>query len=376
MQSYVGRSSEVDSERAVQEITWGWPAAAPDLLLVFSSTRQDAAGLRAQLERRYPEALVVGCTTSGESLCGRHANGSATAAALYTPHVRWAAEQLAPLSSFQEDHARAAVARAFAKLDVDAAQLDASELVAVLLCDGLSRKEELVAAAVSEALEGVPLVGGSAGDDLAFARTQVSVAHETRSDAAALLVGCGPPGFYKVIKHQHFSTQPAAMAVTRADPATRRVYEIDGYPAADAYARALGITRAELADAAFLNPVLINVQGRSYVRSVQSIAEDGSITFYCAVDEGWILDLAGHHEMPSSLRDDLASLGGERSGFLIGFNCILRALEAEKRGLHDELGQLLEAVADQSIGFDTYGEVYDGLHINQTLIALALSRTA
>lgn len=378
MESYRGQSRLLDAHAAVVEATAGWPERPPSLVLAFVSTKQDSEAVRAMLAAKYPGVPIAGCSTTGEHLDGRHANGTLTLAALYTPKVSWAVERIAPLAGFREDSARAAVDRAMFKLGVDKTQHDPRELIGVLLCDGLSGKEELVAAAVAEALDGAPLVGGSAGDDLAFKATHVFTRDTAGSDAAVLVVGKGPAGFYSVIKHQHFTARATPMAVTRADPAQRKVYEIDGYPAAEAYARAIGVSRAELADASFLNPVLVTVQGEQYVRSVQSVADDGSITFYCAVEEGWILDLAGHHEMTESLRRDLASLrcNGERPAFLLGFHCILRALEAQKRGLHEELGAILSETATASIGFDTYGEVKDGLHINQTLVALALSEAA
>ena len=163
----------------------------------------------------------------------------------------------------------------------------------------------------------------------------------------------------------------------RADPARRVVYELDGYPAADAYARALGCTAAELTDdATFSNPVVVKVQGQLYVRSIQKVNADGSLTFYCAVDEGWILDLAGHHEMVPALEQDLAALRSAPPAFMLGFNCILRALEAEKHGLHPDIQRVLERAAAASVSFDTYGEVLNGLHINQTLVALALDDAA
>ncbi|MFM2418563.1 MAG: hypothetical protein RL385_3286 [Pseudomonadota bacterium] len=378
MQSYTSSSSQAESRAAVAELTAAWPATCPDLILLFSSTHQDAAGLRAELESKYAGCTVVGCTTSGEHARAVHRNGSVSAAALYTPHLRWHAELIAPLSSFTPDLAALAVRRAYAALGVEPSQVDPREVVGVLLADGLSCKEEVVAAAVAEALDGAPLVGGSAGDDLAFKQTQVSVRGRTQSDAAVLLVARGPAGFFRILKHQHFQTRAVSMAVTRADPSTRRVYEIDGYPAAEAYARALGIARSELAQATFMNPVVITVQGQPYVRSVQSVNADDSLTFYCAVEEGWILDLAGHRDMRAALEADLnvACANKPPAGFLLGFNCILRALEANTRGLHAPLGETLAGVADNVIGFDTYGEVLDGLHINQTLVALLLERAA
>lgn len=378
MRSFRGRSGSEDAAQAVAEATASWPRETPDLVLAFSSTKQDPTAVREALRARFGDALVVGCTSTGEIVDGAHGNGTLALAGLFTPEVRWSAQVMEGLQGFVAEDAARAVSAAYGALGVDPSQVDARELVAVLFIDGLSMREEVVAAAVSDALDGAALVGGSAGDDLAFKRTWVYGPQGVSTDAAVLLVGRGPAGFYTVIKHQHFTTRPVTLAVTRADPARRRVHELDGYPAAEAYARALGIPRASLGDATFLNPVLVTVQGQRFVRSVQSVNDDGSLTFYCAVDEGWILDLGGHHEMVGALRDDLAALrdGDRRMGFVLAFNCILRALEAEKKALHQDLQCVFADVADGSLGFDTYGETLDGLHINQTLVALGLRAAA
>jgi len=377
MRTARGRSFAHSADVAIREATSSFGAIEPDLVLAFVSTKQDPVATYGALHERFPNALVVGCSTTGESLDGAHANGSLTVAALETPNVRWSTKVIEPLSRFSEPLAVQAVTDAFRDLAVDPTTLDASEVVGVLFSDGLSCKEERLAAAVADALEGFPLVGGSAGDDLAFERTWVLGPGGARSDAAVLLVGRGPAGFYRVVKHQHFTERRTSLAVTRADPARRVVYELDGYPAADAYARALGCTAAELTDDATLsNPVVVKVQGQLYVRSIQKVNADGSLTFYCAVDEGWILDLAGHHEMVPALEQDLAALRSAPPAFMLGFNCILRALEAEKHGLHPDIQRVLERAAAASVSFDTYGEVLNGLHINQTLVALALDDAA
>jgi len=167
--------------------------------------------------------------------------------------------------------------------------------------------------------------------------------------------------------------------VTRVDPATRRVYEFDGYPALEAYARVLGLTPAEVTnEVTFMNPVTFRCNNEIYVRSIQKIEEDGSITFYCAVEEGMVLEVGGHREMETEFINTFSQLKSELGDieFILGYNCILRALEAEQRELHDELGAILSATANHVIGFDTYGEQLNGLHINQTLVALALTSAA
>jgi hypothetical protein len=127
-----------------------------------------------------------------------------------------------------------------------------------------------------------------------------------------------------------------------------------------------------------MHPVTFSCNNEIYVRSIQRIEDDGSIVFYCGVEEGMVLDLGGHHPMRDSLDGDLARLRQEmgKADLLIACNCILRALEAEQTQQHETLGEVLSQASGAYIGFDTYGEQLNGLHINQTLVALALRAAA
>ena len=118
--------------------------------------------------------------------------------------------------------------------------------------------------------------------------------------------------------------------------------------------------------------------GELYVRSIQKVNEDGSITFYCAIEEGMVLDVGGHGDMHASLSSDLGALREElgKADFIVGFNCILRALEAKQAEAFDALGEVVGETAGAMIGFDTYGEQLNGLHINQTLVAVAIKAAA
>jgi hypothetical protein len=61
---------------------------------------------------------------------------------------------------------------------------------------------------------------------------------------------------------------------------------------------------------------------------------------------------------------------GSLSGMLV-FDCVLRRLECEQHGLTDRVGALL--AAHRAVGFSTYGEQFNGMHMNQTLVAVAFA---
>jgi hypothetical protein len=55
---------------------------------------------------------------------------------------------------------------------------------------------------------------------------------------------------------------------------------------------------------------------------------------------------------------------------MLGFDCTLRWTEFHQDGIAGEIGRLL--ARNQFVGFSTYGEQCDGLHVNQTLTGVCI----
>lgn len=345
---------------------------APDLVVAFVASKYEARTIAGELARTYPRAVVVGCTTAGEILDGERGVGSVVVSALRTPSIRWAARMIKDVGGAPD--VAGAVGSVCGALSCDREGEHLDEYFAMVLVDGVSGTEETLGAALADALAGIPLVGGSAGDDLAFRETQVFVGGDVASNAAALVLAHAPRGF-DLLKHQHYVPTPTRVAVTAADPATRRVDELDGRPAAEAFAEAIGLPPGRaLADETFLHPVTFSCRGEAYVRSVRTVEPDGAMHFYCAVEPGMVLEISGRedmtHALARSVETHLRAHG--RADAFIGFNCILRALEMEQLRANRAIANEWSRLATHSIGFDTYGEMWKGLHINQTLVGIAL----
>jgi hypothetical protein len=160
--------------------------------------------------------------------------------------------------------------------------------------------------------------------------------------------------------------------VTAADPATRVVTEINAEPAAEEYARIAGLDLGQLTPLAFAEyPVMVRVGGDWYVRSIARMNPNGSLTFFCAIDEGIVLTLARREDIAANLAQlfDLirAEIGSPQ--LVVGFDCVLRRLEAENRQLKHELNNIM--AANKVIGFCTYGEQFGAMHVNHTFTAVA-----
>ena len=118
-----------------------------------------------------------------------------------------------------------------------------------MLVDGLCNREEMLVAAVNWAIDDIQLVGGSAGDGLAFRRT--ALIHDgavvTR---AALLVMVETSVPFRVFKTQNFEPTPIKLVVTAADTENRIVQELNAEVAAHEYAAAIGLMPADQAQQA------------------------------------------------------------------------------------------------------------------------------
>jgi hypothetical protein len=114
------------------------------------------------------------------------------------------------------------------------------------------------------------------------------------------------------------------------------------------------------------------VGGDYYVRSIQKANEDGSLTFYCAIDEGVVLTLARHEDIIENLRSFFSNMRARMGKplLVIGFDCVLRSIEAESRQVKHVASRIL---ADNNvIGFSTYGEQLAAMHVNYTFTGLLI----
>ncbi len=240
--------------------------------------------------------------------------------------------------------------------------------------DGLSAREEQVLGSIHSHLGGIPLIGGSAGDGMKFEETFVARDGVARSGGAVLaIVRTSRP--FMPFKTQHFEPGETRLVITEADPIQRVVREINGAPAAEEFARVLGLTVEELSPLIFATrPIILRSGGQCYIRSVQQVNPDGSLSFLSMIEEGLVLRLAQPGEPGAVLAqqfDEVRERIGQPS-LVVAFDCVLRSIEFEHRELFDRIGGLLKS--NNAVGFSTYGEQWGAMHVNQTLVGVAIGR--
>lgn len=352
--------------------------AASALTVLFATADQDLGALGAELARRDVTRVIGAATGRIIASSGFKPRGLS---GFHLPAARFACTQLlleeVASISLPELKERARALRL--KLE-SGSGARFEHRFALLFVDAETRCEERLAAVLGMELNGIPLIGGSAGD-LYFNPHQQGraaapllyggTAH--RGAAILCLVACADP--VVAYCHNHYLRSAVKLVITDADPARRLVREMDGRPALEVYAQACGFRRPPRDGRDFAPyPLMIRIGGQDYPRGVQRLYTDanGSLEFACALERGLVVALGRPGNMVKSL-DRLFAAICEQVGapeLVIGVDCAARTADMERKGLTPAIEALLRA--HSVVGMSSLGEQFNTIHANNSFTCLAI----
>lgn len=343
-------------------------------IVAFFGIDHDAPLLARALAAAFPGVPVSGCSTAGEIGPAGMMQGGLLLIAFPRSGFRVHSELITDIDHFGVERATESVRRLKAQVCPGATRLQRENVFALLLVDGLSNAEENIVAAIHWEIDDIELVGGSAGDGIGFDRT-VMIHNGRVAQRAAILMMIESDYPFRVFKTQNFEPTGIKLVVTAADSENRIVHELNAEPAAREYAAAIGLQPDELGPFSFASyPLVVKVGGDYYCRSIRNMNPDGSLSFFCAIDEGLVLTVARPRDILSATEAALQELDAALGGIdlVVGFDCILRRLDAESRQIRHQMDELYKRY--RVAGFHTYGEQYNAMHLNQTLTGIAFGR--
>lgn len=365
-------SSIPQAEQAIQQLVAELLEPDTELVILFCSTNYDRAILATEIKRRFAGVNVIGCTTAGE-IGAKGFTQDSMVGISFSGDVFTAKSCLIDnLQQFKMRDGHIAAKQLLQDLQNEVMHLSPGNCFGFLLIDGLSVREEPVTYAVQSEIGHIAMIGGSAGDNMLFRNTHVFFNGDFHVDSAILLLLHTTLPF-KIFKTQHFEPTSERLVVTLADVRQRIVHEINGLPAAAEYARLIGVPLAALGSQHFAAaPVVVNIDDNYYVRSIRCVNDDGSLTFYCAIEEGLVLRVAKTVDPIESLNKSFAEVRAEIGPPLLTLacDCVLRKFELMQRGIGAQAEQIL--LENKVVGFNTYGEQFRGVHVNQTFAAIAI----
>ena len=371
-----GTSRSKDAVTAAKELYEQINQSDIKLAVFYCSPAFDLPVLERELARWFKDINLIGCTTAGEITPIGYLDGTLTGVSIASPEMD-VCTQMINLQPFEIADGEAVVTKMIKDLGTrDGLPASPVDTFAFLLIDGLSMQEEMVVSCVHEHLHGIELIGGSAADDVRFSSTHLYYQGKFHQHVALLTLARSQFRFM-AFRTQHFVNSDKRMVVTRADPTQRIVYEINGMPAGREFARLVGLQMDELTPLIFATyPVVVRVGGEYFVRSIAKVNPDESLVFFCAIDEGIVLTIAKGIDLVENLATAFSQVRDEIGDpqLVLGCDCILRRLETERTGVKEAVGKIF---ADNNvIGFATYGEQFNSMHVNQTFTGIAIgSRT-
>ena len=370
----VAASSHASSRQAVAEIRAQLDGGDLQHIVAFFGIDHDAAVLAAALSEAFPGIPVSGCSTAGEIGPSGMMQGGLLLIAFPRTGFSVHSELITDIDRFGVEHATDAVRRLKGRVERSPRRLQPDNIFAMLLVDGLSNAEENIVAAIHWELDDIELIGGSAGDGICFERT-VMIHNGAVAHRAAILMMIESDFPFRVFKTQNFEPTAIKLVVTAADTENRIVHELNAEPAAREYAAAIGLLPDDLGPFSFASyPLVVKVGGDYYCRSIRNMNPDGSLSFFCAIDEGLVFTVARPRDILSATESTLQEIDTALGGidFVVGFDCILRRLDAETRQIRHQMDALYKKYS--VAGFHTYGEQYNAMHLNQTLTGIAFGQ--
>lgn len=359
-------------EQAAREIALELTGHDSSFAFVFLPGGVPPDAVNAALGTALPGLTIFGCTTAGQITSNGYEDDAVLVVAFPRRHFRVASHLFSPLGPISIG----VVARQAARLAARFPERPDRRRLSMILADGLSKQEDMFVAAAYAGLGPIPVFGGSAGDAQRFSQTHVLHGGEVHVNAG-LLVLLETDLDFRSLGFHHFMPTEHRMVVTEAVPEERLVLELNGAPASAEYARLVGLDIADLSPLVFAeNPVLVRSGNAFHVRAIQQIHESGGLTFLSAIDAGLPLTLGRGKAILETLETGVSVTdnAGRAPAFVLAFDCFLRKLEIEHKGLRAEASKVLKR--HRVVGFNTYGEQHLGVHVNQTFVGVAFFEPA
>lgn len=356
----------------------------PVLVVVFADLDPRMADLLDGVRRAVRGSpAIVGCTTNGELTPAGPIDQGVCVIAIGGPgfEVRTA---VGPAISADQ---RAAGSRVGHALE----GLDRPHRVLMLLSDGMAAQHDLIRGVYGVTGAGVPLVGGSAGDGMAFERT-----YQFHGDAAAVeilsdaVVGVALGSDAPIGIGIDHGWRKAGEPMTITSSSGGRIYELDGERAFDVFLRRCGTPPLDLADRRALghwshrHPFGMSRRSGEDIRTLHDVDPvGGSLTCLADVQQGalaWLMETDERSLIDCAARSCRQAMSENPSGRPIGmvvFDCCARKTRLGPEGVIAEVQGMTRAVDGVPFGgFYTFGEIARvhgarGMH-QLTVVCLAL----
>ena len=370
---FSGQSFLPDEAEALADAV-GKGCREPAFVCIFASHLRDRVRLAEAIARRFPDCVVIGCTSGGEFHFGEYRDGTVTVLGFDRSECVAVAERLDGMAGLTLSASHDLGQRALASLAAQGVAPTSGNCFALTLLDARFGNEDTLISGLRSSLGDISLFGGAGNDGMA--NTSAAIFHQGafREDCAVIaLIHLNRQ--FRVFSTHHYQPMSDEVVVTRTDNSHRVIEELNGVSAGLEYARILGVSLQTLQSGnIFLPPLMIEVGDAFFPRGIAQIDEAGGLHLACPVSLGARLRLgqgAAFAESLEMLETDIRNQLGEPE-LILGFECLMRRVEAESTGQAASLGRWFRRC--RVMGFCSYGEQYRSMHVTNTFTGVAIGQ--
>lgn len=364
--SVVAISSATDSEKAFQEVTEKIKkeCSSPKLIVFFSDS-DSFYFYTTKLHEAFPSTTTIG-TTTYLSFCSAGICHTGLSAMAINDGIECSSGILFEISNYPKHY--------FWHIMTAMEKLGSLENTCCLeFCTAFSNGEELVLDTFREmfAEKQIPIFGGSSGPERSDNKiTYVSLDGVCYRNTCVFVLIKNLQGKIVFVQENLFKNSGKIFSVTDVDVDKRTVYELDNKPAADVLATALDIPLDELQRTLAVRPLGRVFNDKIFITEPEKIMSDGSISMFAQVFNNTKLAILERDNIQDvwnrTVQEAKSLLPGNSFGFVI--NCLARSKLFEQEKLIDDYVKTLSENYGNYIGLSGYGEQYNFVHMNQTMI--------
>lgn len=368
-------SSNRNTEFAVQEIFQQLKSVNYKVVIFFASVSYDFSLLSKKLKEKFPNAQVVGVSTSGEITNRGFFKNSLVVTTMSDEQTRVAGVLIDDADKFPivyKNQIEKAATSVGIRLHSNGGNKDCFALTFV---NGLCNAEEATLSLLNSIIDDreFNIIGGSAGDDLKFTQTYVSLNGEVVSHGAVVLFVKTSKKF--VIKKENiFKPSGKHASITGVNVENRTINSINKQNPKSCYAKILGITESAVADSSLSHPIGRVFGDDVFISSIANINSNGTISMYARILPGMEVEILNPLDIIETTKETGQKVREEihHPGFVLFINCILRTIMFEKQHKSSDVIRAWNENYSTYCGFSSYGEQINRLNSNQTLLVLAI----
>lgn len=386
----VGFSEKKNETSAVEEVYSQIKQDNTKLIIYFVPAPYDQQVINDEFRKKIPiKVPFIGCSSLRvkvpsvriiDNITPQGFKEAIVAMSIASDDIRASVRLMKNIKENWKEESKRALIEASKDLGIDPKNTDPQRYFGILLCDAMAEREEYILENLYARSNFLFIGGGSCGKHSLLTGVKPGFIHTREgvfNNAAAIAVVNSDIPF-KI--DMTTSVVPTNIKVKITKAKDRRVYEINGKPAAKEYARLLGKPKFMLGTKQIGNywlftdnPFGIMVKDRAFVRDV-AWREGNMLMMGCNAKVGEELYLMKRKDILKStqkmverIKNDLGEISG-----ILAFQCGYRFFEAYREKKAEKLFKILNIAP--IIGLNSYGEYYGWASLAQTLTVLAFGK--